>query len=989
MSSGVDPLDQTSNTVGSDPLEGAIDSPTKPQETSLTAETSGADSELTRSLSSVESQEALLAQNTGPLYNDFAILGDINTELALAPEGFAADLASVNTYLESPVVDDSINSRNNTSTDTLQEEPTPLTKKADSGNLSNQVGETEPAPGANETYLPDTEASEATESSAVNTITINTTVLEPALDLLVQARLDLRTAQASGTIQEAINISFDKDNIDLALTNLNQFLNGKAAPAIHWAQFSEEGVNGAFIPSNATILISQDIKNDAALVNLTTLEEIGHWLEHNAAADSRGDEGEIFSSIILLNTKALTTGLEKAVLVIGEQEYLAELSTESSTTNDEPFLASGTIANLVIDEDTAPISLGLDDVVYSPGVGESNQSLTYTITSLPDSALGTITLADGTPIQAGRNYSIEQINGLKFDAAANAFGQSSLTFQVTDSGTAQDGTAGSAFSIYLGEQSILEAELNTLKDLDSDGITALTLTTELVGQQPWGTSSDNRYAYTDSSGAVVITSTRLTTQWDPTTNANIYTLSNLNNNQNAITDGPAALTLTAANDNPFTVPAGSTVAGVRLTQYATPNGGTEANEYELFARKNQTNEVVLYRFSLAGNQLNNTYASGVATRGVTPNASYEFYGFELISSIDTDSAIRETFRNKQAVDLTFNITSVENGTIVRPDSQTFVLTPDTGFIGDINIAYTVSDPQNPASSRNGKIVVSVETQDGSIRALSADQIRKIEVQSRFDLTGDGTVGVQVNSELFNPQSQGGYSSWESQTRYLYQTNSGILISRDSVPTGNDLRNASSGNNNNPSEGPSYTLVSYSDLNLAASESVIGVRRQITLAEGTNTTINSGFELILRDSTAPAGQVRGVATNNTGDVYDSYTLNPGDLTLRALEIATRLDLNGNSTVAGTIQSELVGPGTNDTTRRVSQTTDGALLISREGLAGMGSDLRTIPANTTRFDGWSGPGVAILATADGNAPLTLNTGESVLGARVTRDTLPDGM
>ena len=74
---------------------------------------------------------------------------------------------------------------------------------------------------------------------------------------------------------------------------------------------------------------------------------------------------------------------------------------------------------------------------YSVGGGtdESTQTLTYTVTAVPDAAVGTIYLADGqTTVAAQQNLSITELQGLRFLAAPNAAGQATFSFSVTDSG---------------------------------------------------------------------------------------------------------------------------------------------------------------------------------------------------------------------------------------------------------------------------------------------------------------------------------------------------------------------------------------------------------------------------------------------------------------------------------------------------------------------------------------------------------------------------
>ena len=79
------------------------------------------------------------------------------------------------------------------------------------------------------------------------------------------------------------------------------------------------------------------------------------------------------------------------------------------------------------------------------------QTLTYTITGLPNANLGQVVLADGvTPVTTNGTYTLKQLQGLEFSPSINApTGTSQLTFQVDNNG----GTAN-------GGQDILNQSVN-------------------------------------------------------------------------------------------------------------------------------------------------------------------------------------------------------------------------------------------------------------------------------------------------------------------------------------------------------------------------------------------------------------------------------------------------------------------------------------------------------------------------------------------------
>ena len=105
--------------------------------------------------------------------------------------------------------------------------------------------------------------------------------------------------------------------------------------------------------------------------------------------------------------------------------------------NDNPIRTGGNIAGtLFMVEDQAITSLDLSGVTYSPGGGsdEDNQTLTYTIVSVPKSSIGTVYLYDNvTPVSSSDTLTLSELQGLKFLPAPNANGQTIVEFTVTDS----------------------------------------------------------------------------------------------------------------------------------------------------------------------------------------------------------------------------------------------------------------------------------------------------------------------------------------------------------------------------------------------------------------------------------------------------------------------------------------------------------------------------------------------------------------------------
>jgi hypothetical protein len=139
--------------------------------------------------------------------------------------------------------------------------------------------------------------------------------------------------------------------------------------------------------------------------------------------------------------------------------------------NDAPVRTAGALSSLTVLEDAAATSLGLSALAYAPGGGgdEAAQTLTYTVTALP-SALGAVTLTDGTTaVTANTGYTLSQLQGMKFKAAANASGgPSTFSWTVADSG----GTANGGVDTLAQSLTVTVTAVN-----DAPSGTATTITT--------------------------------------------------------------------------------------------------------------------------------------------------------------------------------------------------------------------------------------------------------------------------------------------------------------------------------------------------------------------------------------------------------------------------------------------------------------------------------------------------------------------------------
>ena len=117
--------------------------------------------------------------------------------------------------------------------------------------------------------------------------------------------------------------------------------------------------------------------------------------------------------------------------------FLATNAFNIQAVNDKPVRTAGNVSTLFLIEDQPLASMGLAGLNYSVsgGIDEADQTLTYTVTELPDASKGIVYFADGsTAVTAQQTLSLEELRTLTFLPAENAAGQTTFSFSVMDSG---------------------------------------------------------------------------------------------------------------------------------------------------------------------------------------------------------------------------------------------------------------------------------------------------------------------------------------------------------------------------------------------------------------------------------------------------------------------------------------------------------------------------------------------------------------------------
>ncbi|MCP5441413.1 MAG: DUF4347 domain-containing protein, partial [Chromatiaceae bacterium] len=188
--------------------------------------------------------------------------------------------------------------------------------------------------------------------------------------------------------------------------------------------------------TNSTSAVVYDLGSD------TTIGKHGNG-ETTWDFDGKIDDARIY-------TRALSAD-EIAALAADQTSVTGNVLITVDAVNDIPIRTAGTLANLTVAEDSGLTSLGLGTVAYGPGGGadESSQTLTYSVTALPDSNIGDVVLADGTTKVTIGAYTLAQIQGMQFKTAADGSGVTAFQFNVTDSGGTDNGGVNSLSQFIL------------------------------------------------------------------------------------------------------------------------------------------------------------------------------------------------------------------------------------------------------------------------------------------------------------------------------------------------------------------------------------------------------------------------------------------------------------------------------------------------------------------------------------------------------------
>jgi len=175
--------------------------------------------------------------------------------------------------------------------------------------------------------------------------------------------------------------------------------------------------------------------------------------------------------------------------------------------NDVPVRTAGVPVDISVAQDFAnneAISLGLEGLTYGPGGGsdESEQSLSYSITSIP--SFITLWKFDGTTQVFTGTIDLEDLKGLKYKTVAGVFGAANLQWTVTDDGTtdgeADPQTLTETLSITVATVETAPTAINLTSVVIDENVSAGSTVATLSSVDPNDPSGTGFYTYAFADG---------------------------------------------------------------------------------------------------------------------------------------------------------------------------------------------------------------------------------------------------------------------------------------------------------------------------------------------------------------------------------------------------------------------------------------------------------------------------------------------------------
>ena len=568
-------------------------------------------------------------------------------------------------------------------------------------------------------------------------------------------------------------------------------------------------------------------------------------------------------------------------------------------------------------------------------------------------------------------------------------------------------------------------ELTTGIDLNSDNINGFTINKSDVINQ--GLQNDLNRRISLSTNDTILLSKEILPIGDLTgsnLNSSLLRYDNWN--------GPGVIVLADSNGvSPFKTEANQTLLGARIVRNEehAPLSPPKVERAELFVSKNNTTEVIKFSldgtnngiatyagsdvlstdqinlirletgFDLSGDNsdritvksvLYNPSTTGSAAREQDRYVSETLSGEIVLSreNATVGTVVRETINNQKPIILSDNNGKPINLTTLNSSSSSKVLGARTivfqpkGWQSEISNDATSPIGYNlyvESSSDENSVDVLSFGADGrqvSLSTLNLGELLSAEVSENLDLNNDDLIGGVIQNSLFTPQGGG------SDRRFVVQTTQGILVSRDQLSEGTDLKTRFpiSDRNSGPAQ-LRLTTTSGAAFAPNTNESIVGAHSTYA-ADDEMHLRPAGVVLYLKDSADDS--VRAATFDLNGEFVEAEEIS-GNALVNA-EIRSSGDFDNDSFIGAEIRSLLFTPTTihGGNPERYIYDTDKGIIITRDILAPHGEDSKlTINSSSFNINGYDGPSIIAVDNS-----VSVSDDEEITAARISRSPVTSG-
>lgn len=169
----------------------------------------------------------------------------------------------------------------------------------------------------------------------------------------------------------------------------------------------------------ATVSITNDVPGEDLLTFTPTSSIIGMFNSAQGILQLSGRATFAEYQAVLRSVKyehvseapSTATRTIKISLIAGATEMLApSVQVNVVSLSNPPTMTSGVIEEVHLLQNSAAVSMGLDDLVFAPPSAKE-PTLWAIPVNLPSDVVGQITLADGSTVELGKQYTIDELRG--------------------------------------------------------------------------------------------------------------------------------------------------------------------------------------------------------------------------------------------------------------------------------------------------------------------------------------------------------------------------------------------------------------------------------------------------------------------------------------------------------------------------------------------------------------------------------------------------